>query len=168
LPDGQLAQLASELGEIPHLRRLRIHTRLPVVLPERVDQAFLAWFTGGRLQPVLVIHVNHANELSPAVRAACQSMRSAGITLLSQSVLLRGVNDQVCDQVALSESLMAAGVIPYYLHVLDHVQGAAHFYVSDDDARALMRTLASQLPGYLVPRLVREEPGASGKTPIAW
>ena len=168
LPDAQLAQLAGDLAGIPHLRRLRIHTRLPVVLPERIDAAFLSWFTGGRLQPVLVIHANHAQELSPAVVAACQRLRAAGVTVLSQSVLLRGVNDRVEDLAQLSEALIASGVVPYYLHVLDRVQGAAHFLVADDEAKDLLRALAARLPGYLVPRLVREEPGASGKTPIPW
>jgi KamA family protein len=117
---------------------------------------------------VLVIHANHTQELSAAVVAACQRLRAAGVTVLSQSVLLRGVNDRVEVLAELSEALIAAGVVPYYLHVLDRVQGAAHFLVPDDEAKAMLRALAARLPGYLVPRLVREEPGATGKTPIPW
>ena len=168
LPDAQLAELAADLADIPHLQRLRIHTRLPVVLPERITDEFLAWFTGGRLAPVMVIHANHAQELGPEVVAACQRLRAAGVTLLSQSVLLAGVNDRAETLIALSEALFAAGVTPYYLHLLDRVQGAGHFLVDDATATSLMRAVAARLPGYLVPRLVREEPGAPGKTPVRW
>jgi EF-P beta-lysylation protein EpmB len=168
LPDNQLAALAVDLAAIPHLRRLRIHTRLPVVLPERITPEFLAWFTGGRLAPVMVIHANHPTELGPEVRAACARLRAAGVHLFSQSVLLRGVNDAADTLVELSEALIAAGVVPYYLHLLDRVRGAGHFLVPDDEARALMIAVAARLPGYLVPRLVREVPGAPGKTPVIW
>lgn len=168
LPDAQLAVLAADLATIPHLRRLRIHSRLPIVLPERVTDEFLAWFTGGRLTPVLVVHANHVNELSPAVVAACRRLRAAGVTLLCQSVLLRGVNDSATALADLSEGLAEAGVVPYYLHLLDRVAGAGHFLIADEEAIGLMRGLAVRLPGYLVPRLVREEPGAPGKTPIRW
>lgn len=166
LPDAQLAELAAAAAEIPHLTRLRLHTRLPVVLPSRVDDGLLAWLTGTRLMPVVVIHANHPAELSPAVAAACARLRAAGVTVLNQSVLLAGVNDDVAVLAALSERLFASGVLPYYLHALDRVAGAAHFRVDDDRARELHRALAARLSGYLVPRLVREEPGAPGKTPL--
>lgn len=168
LPDSQLSALAADLAGIPHLTRLRIHSRLPIVLPERIDDAFLRWFAGGRLTPVLVVHSNHPRELSPAVVAACQRLRVAGVTVLSQAVLLKGVNDDADTLVALSEQLFTAGVIPYYLHLLDKVQGAHHFLVPDERAHELMRAVSARLPGYLVPRLVREEPGATGKTPVRW
>ena len=166
LPDAQLAALAGDLAAIPHLKRLRLHSRLPVVLPSRVDEALIAWLTGTRLTPVVVIHANHPQELSPAVVAACGRLRAAGITVLNQSVLLAGINDRVETLAALSEALFAAGVLPYYLHLLDRVQGAAHFLVGDRLALELHRDLAARLPGYLVPRLVREEPGYPGKTPV--
>jgi EF-P beta-lysylation protein EpmB len=166
LPDAQLSALAADLAAIPHLRRLRVHSRLPVVLPERVDDGLLAWLAGGRLTPVLVIHANHARELSPAVAAACARLADAGVTLLNQSVLLSGVNDDVDALAALSERLIACRVLPYYLHALDRVQGAAHFAVPDATAIALVDALRARLPGYLVPRLVREEPGRPGKTPL--
>jgi EF-P beta-lysylation protein EpmB len=166
LPDAQLAALAADFAQVPHLRRLRIHSRLPIVLPERVDDALLAWFGGGRLRPVLVVHANHPREISPAVVAACRRLGSAGVAVLNQSVLLRGVNDEVRILDALSRTLFDAGVQPYYLHQLDRVAGAAHFAVSDDRARHLARALAEGLPGYLVPRLVRELPGHPGKTPL--
>jgi L-lysine 2,3-aminomutase len=167
LPDSQLAAIAAGAAAIPHLQRLRIHTRLPVVLPERVDAALCAWLAACRLRPVVVIHANHAAELSPAVAAACDRLRQAGCLLLNQSVLLAGVNDDLGVLTALSERLTAIGVAPYYLHQLDRVAGAAHFTVPDQRARELVSALQTTLPGYLVPRLVREEPGAPGKTPLS-
>jgi EF-P beta-lysylation protein EpmB len=166
LPDVQLAQLADELAAIPHLQRLRLHTRLPVVLPTRVDDALLAWLGANRLSPVVVIHANHPAELSDEVLAACRRLREAGATVLNQSVLLQGVNDDVAVLTSLSQRLFAGGILPYYLHVLDHVAGAAHFLVDDTRARELHVGMMAALPGYLVPRLVREEPGQAGKTPL--
>ncbi len=167
LRDESLARLAAALDAIPHLTRLRIHTRLPVMIPQRVTEELCDWLTGGRLRPVVVIHANHARELDGAVCGALLRLGARGITLLNQSVLLRGVNDRVADLVDLSETLFGAGVLPYYLHALDPVQGAAHFAVPDDAARRLHETLSARLPGYLVPRLVREVPGASAKLPLA-
>jgi EF-P beta-lysylation protein EpmB len=166
LSDGKLFQLTQALESIPHVKRLRIHSRVPVVLPERVDSGLLGWLQASRLQPVLVIHSNHPNEIDRAVRDAMQWLRSVGITLLNQSVLLRGVNDQPEVLAALSERLIAAGVLPYYLHQLDPVQGAAHFAVTDNRAKVLINQLRERLPGYLVPRLVREEAGQKAKTPV--
>ncbi|MEW9798413.1 EF-P beta-lysylation protein EpmB [Alteromonas sp. CYL-A6] len=164
--DDFLAWLVSEVAAIPHIRRLRIHTRLPVVLPERLDNAFTDWFTGSRLSPVMVLHINHANEVSPSLKARLSVLRSAGVTLLNQAVLLNGINASADAQVALSDALFDAGVMPYYLHVLDKVQGASHFAVSDDAARQIMAGVIKRLPGYLVPKLVREIGGQPGKTPV--
>lgn len=164
--DRQLAWLVGELEKIPHLKRLRIHTRLPVVIPDRIDSALLEWLGGTRLQKVMVLHINHANEIDQAVVDACTRLKAAGVTLLNQSVLLRGVNDQVSTLATLSERLFEAGVLPYYLHVLDPVKGAAHFDVPDDEARALVARLREHLPGFLMPRLVREVPGEASKTPL--
>lgn len=164
LADDKLAELAEALEFIPHVRRLRLHTRQPVVLPERVDDALLAWLRRGRLRKLMVLHVNHAAELDGEVAAALQRLRAAGVPLLNQSVLLRGVNDSAESLAALSERLFECGVMPYYLHMLDPVRGAAHFEVPEAEARALHRALAARLPGYLVPRLVREEAGAPSKT----
>ena len=164
LSDRRLAALADGLAAIPHLRRLRIHSRLPVVLPERVDDAFLNWFAAGRLQPVMVIHANHGNEIDGQVAAALAKLRQRGVVLLNQAVLLRGVNDDVDALAQLGERLFESGVLPYYLHLLDRVQGAAHFEVPEAEAQALHRALSGRLPGYLVPRLVREEAGAAAKT----
>ncbi|HSP00241.1 MAG TPA: EF-P beta-lysylation protein EpmB [Thioalkalivibrio sp.] len=166
LADKRLAVLARALADIPHVRRLRVHTRQPIVLPERVDDALLDWLRPGRLDTVMVIHANHAREIDGSVRAALQRLRDAQIPLLNQAVLLRGVNDEVEALAALSEALFGAGVMPYYLHQLDPVRGAAHFQVSDHRALALQEGLSAQLPGYLVPRLVREIPGARAKTPL--
>lgn len=166
MSDRNLSELAAELETIPHLQRLRIHSRLPVVLPSRVDEHLLQWLTGGRLAPILVIHANHPREIDAEVAAALGRLREAGIVLLNQTVLLRGVNDSSRDLSDLSKNLFAAGVLPYYLHLVDRVRGAAHFEVHEDEARALVRKLLQELPGYLVPRLVREIPGASTKVPI--
>ncbi|MBN8429939.1 EF-P beta-lysylation protein EpmB [Microbulbifer salipaludis] len=166
MSDKQLGWLAEELQQIPHLDKLRIHTRLPVVAPSRINRELLDWFSGSRLKPVLVLHCNHANEIDGEVRDALGRLRAAGVTLLNQSVLLKGVNDTEQSLADLSETLFAAGVLPYYLHQLDRVQGAAHFEVSDDRARDLVEQLRHRLPGYLVPRLVREIPAERSKTPL--
>ncbi len=166
LNDRRLAQLADELAAIPHLKRLRIHSRLPVVLPSRVDSALLDWFAHNRLQPVMVIHANHPSELDASVKEAMQRLNGAGVRVFNQAVLLRGVNDQTSVLASLSEQLFEMGVQPYYLHLLDRVQGAQHFEVSEHKARALMQSLTKQLPGYLLPRLVREIAGEPSKTCI--
>ncbi|MDR5873861.1 EF-P beta-lysylation protein EpmB [Halomonas sp. CUBES01] len=164
--DRQLAWLVEQLEAIPHLKRLRIHTRLPVVIPDRVDDALLDWLSATRLQKVVVLHINHANEIDQSVADACDRLKQAGVTLLNQSVLLRDVNDDVTTLATLSERLFEAGILPYYLHVLDPVQGAAHFDVSDEEARKLVASLRDLLPGFLMPRLVREIPGKGSKTPL--
>ncbi|WP_445158179.1 EF-P beta-lysylation protein EpmB [Halomonas sp. E14] len=164
--DRQLAWLVERLEAIPHLERLRLHTRLPVVIPDRVDDALLDWLGNTRLQKVMVLHINHAQEIDQAVVEACARLKAAGVTLLNQSVLLRGVNDSVAALAGLSERLFEAGVLPYYLHVLDSVAGAAHFDVPDEEARELVAGLRTVLPGFLLPRLVREIPGEASKTPL--
>ncbi len=164
--DRQLTWLVERLDTTPHLKRLRIHTRLPVVIPDRVDDALLGWLSATRLQKVVVLHINHANEIDDAVVAACARLKGAGVTLLNQSVLLRGINDSVDALATLSERLFEAGVLPYYLHVLDPVAGAAHFDVTDEEARELVAGLRETLPGFLMPRLVREIPGEASKTPL--
>ena len=166
LSDRRLAALFEELQAIPHLQRVRIHSRLPIVLPERIDDGFLAAWSRLRLQKVVVVHANHAREVDASVRAAVGALRDSGTTVLNQSVLLRGVNDRPDDLVDLSETLFDAGVLPYYLHLLDPVAGAAHFDVPLAAARQLIAEVAERLPGYLVPRLVREDPGAPAKTMV--
>jgi EF-P beta-lysylation protein EpmB len=162
----RLRQFTSMLVSVPHVRRLRIHTRYPVVLPERIDDDLLNWLAELPLQKVVVIHANHAQEIDADARRACEGLTRAGATLLNQSVLLAGVNDSAVALAELSEALFGAGVLPYYLHVLDKVQGAAHFDVPESRAIELHRELAARLPGYLVPRLVREIAGAPAKTPV--
>ncbi|QNK00573.1 EF-P beta-lysylation protein EpmB [Dyella telluris] len=166
LATAKLEELTRGLAQIPHVTRLRIHTRLPVVLPERIDDAFIRWLGELPLQKVVVLHANHANEFDARVDAACARLRDAGATLLNQSVLLRGINDDADALAALSERLFAAGVLPYYLHQLDRVQGAAHFEVDDDRAQALVEAVRHRLPGYLVPKLVREVGGEPSKRPV--
>ncbi len=163
LATSKLIELTDALASVPHLKRLRIHTRLPVVLPERVDDALVGWLATLPWPLAIVLHANHANEFDAEVDAAVARLRSTGATVLNQAVLLRGVNDSVDALCALSERGFAAGVLPYYLHQLDRVQGAAHFEVSDERALQLHADLAARLSGYLVPRLVREVAGDSGK-----
>ena len=167
LSDRRLTQFTDELQAVRHVRRLRIHTRYPVVLPERVDAGLLKWLARVPLQKVVVVHANHANEIDAQVQRACTDLASVGATLLNQSVLLAGVNDSVATLAQLSESLFATRVLPYYLHLLDKVQGAAHFEVDERRALQLHRELTATLPGYLVPRLVREIAGAPAKTAVA-
>ena len=166
LATEKLAELTDALASIAHVRRLRIHTRLPVVLPERVDAEFIAWLRGLPWPVAIVLHANHANELDGNAAAACVRQREAGANLLNQSVLLRGINDSADALADLSTRLFDCGVLPYYLHQLDRVAGTAHFAVDDDDARALIEALRMQLSGYLVPRLVREIAGEAHKTPL--
>ena len=163
LSTAKLAELTAALAAIAHVRRLRIHSRLPIVLPERVDAELLHWLAALPWPLAFVVHANHANEFDASVDAALARLRGAGAHLLNQAVLLRGVNDDVETLAALSERGFDAGVLPYYLHQLDRVQGAAHFEVDDARALALRDELRARLPGYLVPRLVREVAGDSGK-----
>ena len=166
LGNTRLGALAGRLAGISHLRRLRIHTRLPVVLPSRVDAGLLRLVRSSALPMIFVLHANHPAEIDTQVRAACAALREAGATLLNQTVLLAGVNDDATVLALLSQRLFEAGVLPYYLHALDPVRGAAHFAVPDERARGLAGALAARLPGYLVPRLVREIPGATAKTAL--
>jgi len=164
--DKLLTDLVDQLQLIPHLTTLRVHSRLPVVIPQRITEQTLVWLSGGRLQPVLVIHSNHANELDQQVQRSLATLREAGVTLLNQSVLLAGVNDSAPALKALSERLFACGVLPYYLHLLDKVAGAAHFYVDEPRAQSIVQQLLASAPGYLVPRLVKELPQHHSKTLI--
>ncbi len=166
LSDARLRALTERLAEIAHIRRLRLHTRLPVVLPARVDAGLLQWLRDLPWPVAVVLHSNHGNEIDEEVRSACLKLRTAGAMLLNQSVLLRGVNDSVTALAELSQRLFAAGVVPYYLHLLDRVRGAAHFDVPEATAQRLVGELAASLSGYLVPRLVREVPGGPAKIPL--
>lgn len=166
LSTPKLAEVTDALAAIAHIKRLRIHTRLPVVLPERVDAQFLAWLRALPWPIAIVLHANHANEIDDGVADACVRLRDAGATLLNQSVLLRGVNDDVDALADLSARLFDCGVVPYYLHQLDRVAGAAHFAVDDVRARDLVEQLRGRVSGYLVPRLVREIAGERAKTAL--
>jgi len=166
LSNVRLETLTGSLTAIPHVRRVRVHTRQPVVLPSRVDEGLTRWLRDCALPIVFVLHVNHPNELDAALVAACARLRGTGVTLLNQSVLLAGVNDDVEVLSELSRRLYDAGVLPYYLHALDRVRGTAHFAVPEARARALAAQLAGRLSGYLVPRLVREVPGAPAKVAL--
>ncbi|WP_050309278.1 EF-P beta-lysylation protein EpmB [Yersinia pseudotuberculosis] len=164
--DHELSWLLDQLEDIKHIRRLRIHTRLPVVIPARITATLCQRLGSSRLQVLMVTHINHANEIDPPLRDSMARLKQAGVTLLNQSVLLRGVNNDADVLATLSNALFDAGILPYYIHVLDKVQGAAHFMVDDDEARQLMKGLLSRVSGYLVPRLTREVGGEPSKTPL--
>ena len=166
LGDARLTELLTGLGQIPHVRRLRVHSRHPVVLPERVTDRLCRLLEDFPGPVTVVLHANHANEIAPDVVDAVARLRHTGALLLNQAVLLRGVNDSPAAQMALGEALTAAGVAPYYLHCLDPVAGAAHFDVPEAQASDLVAQLREIAPGYMVPRLVREIPGEAAKTPI--
>lgn len=167
LTDKKLASMVHDLEKIPHIKRLRIHTRLPIVLPERIDQYLLNWIENTHLQVIVVNHANHANEIDDEVTNALASLKAAGCQLLNQTVLLKGVNDSSESLIALSERLSDVDVMPYYLHLLDPVAGASHFDVPDQVGIELIDAIRKKLPGYLVPRLVREQQGQASKTAIS-
>jgi L-lysine 2,3-aminomutase len=163
LSDAKLSRFIDLLGQINHLKRIRIHSRLPIVLPARVTNEFAAILENSRKPIVLVVHANHVNELNKRVETAFNSLRNKGITLLNQSVLLNGVNDNstvLCD---LSEKLFTLGIMPYYLHLLDKAAGTKHFEVSEQSARQIIKQVQNNLPGYLVPKLVEEIKGFASK-----
>ena len=166
LSDERLSSLCSQLSNIDHVKTIRFHSRLPVVLPERIDSDFLAWFTPIKLKKVFVIHANHANEIDNKVGDKLRLLACSGGVLLNQSVLLKGVNDCVETLENLSHVLFEYQTLPYYLHLLDKVNGTAHFDVSETQALMIMKGLRAKLPGYLVPKLVREVSGKRSKTPI--
>ncbi|MBY7667668.1 EF-P beta-lysylation protein EpmB [Vibrio anguillarum] len=164
--DEELRWLIDAISSVPHIKRLRIHSRLPVVIPARITNALCDLLRETRLQVILVTHINHANEINLEFKQQMSRLRAINVTLLNQGVLLKGVNDSVDAQVALSETLFDAGILPYYLHVLDKVQGAAHFFVSDQKAKEIMAGVIERVSGYLVAKLTREIGGRASKTPL--
>lgn len=162
--DARLEEIISKISEIPHIERLRIHSRLPVVIPSRITERLIRVLTQSRLQTALVLHINHPQEISPELVDACERLRKAGVTLLNQAVILRGINDKVPTQVELSRALYRAGILPYYLFLFDPVMGASHFDIPEKEAQTLAAKMQVELPGYLMPRLAREVPGEPSKT----
>ncbi len=166
LSDKRLSSLCQQLTALPHIHTLRFHTRIPIVLPQRIDKAFLEWFSVLAIKKVVVIHANHPNEIDTLVGGKLRILANAGATVLNQSVLLKGVNDNADTLEALSHTLFTYQTLPYYLHLLDKVTGTAHFDLQQQQAVYIMKQLRSKLPGYLVPKLVREISGKRSKTPI--
>lgn len=162
--DKLLNLFTDQLIQIAHVKRLRFHTRIPIVLPERITSSFIDWLKGLPLSSVIVVHANHPLEINEEVKTALHALRNAGILTLNQTVLLKGVNDEANVLIKLSEILFSAGVLPYYLHTLDKIQGAAHFDLDEKRACELHAIMSQHLPGYLVPKLVREEAGKPSKT----
>lgn len=167
-PDRRLREIVTQLEQLPQIQRLRIHTRLPVVLPSRIDSQLLRWLQATRLKTLMVVHINHPQEIDAELVAALGQLTRAGIILFNQSVLLKGINDRPEILTELSEKLFAADVLPYYLHAFDPIEGAAHFAMDDIQAKNLYTQLLARLPGYLVPRLVREYSDQPSKTPLGW
>jgi KamA family protein len=165
--DQKLASLVERVESMPHVSRLRLHTRMPVVVPQRITTALLSALSSTRLRTIIVIHANHDRELSSLVRQATERMAAQGFALLNQSVLLAGVNDDVAVLGRLSERLFDCSVLPYYLHQLDRVTGSGHFQVPIERGLELVEQLRARLPGYLVPRYVREMPGKPSKSVLA-
>lgn len=165
--DRHLEWLVQQIEAIPHIKRLRIHSRLPVVIPSRIDDHLLQWLGATRLQVTMVLHVNHPNETQGKLNTAVSKLRQLGVAVLNQTVLLKGINDTTDTLVELSEALFAIGVLPYYLHLLDPVEGASHFDLDEISARSLFLEMQKKLPGYLLPRLVRDVPGEQSKVTIA-
>jgi len=163
LNDSRLSRLIERLNNIKHLKRIRIHSRLPIVLPARITDELISVLSQSPKQIVIVVHCNHANEINERVIAACKALKKNGITLFNQSVLLKGINDSSEILCELSEHLFSHGIIPYYLHLLDKATGTGHFEVSEGEALALIKQVQATLPGYLVPKLVREQAGAASK-----
>lgn len=164
--DRLLTNLVEQLSEIPHLKRLRVHTRLPVVIPNRITEECLHWMTGTRLKPVVVLHSNHPQEIDQNVSDMVATLQQHHIPVFNQAVLLANINDNSDTLIELSETLFEAGITPYYLHLLDKVAGSAHFEVDEARAKRLMDDLLKALPGYLVPKLVRESAKVPFKVPI--
>ena len=154
-------------AQVEHIQRLRIHTRLPIMIPQRVTTELIHWLRGTRLTPVVVIHANHAQEIDESVAVALSRLVDAGIPLLNQSVLLRGINDNADALINLSRRLIDLRVMPYYLHQLDRVAGAAHFEVPTTRGLELIATLRRALPGYAIPRYVQETAGDASKRILA-
>jgi len=151
------------LNRIAHVKRIRIHSRLPIVLPARITEELINTLCDSPKQIVIVVHCNHANEINERVIAACKALKENGITLFNQSVLLKGINDHAETLCELSEQLFSHGIIPYYLHLLDKATGTGHFEVSEEEALAIIQQVQATLAGYLVPKLVKEQAGAASK-----
>ncbi|WP_425641739.1 EF-P beta-lysylation protein EpmB [Marinomonas gallaica] len=167
LKDSQLGPHIEKLNALPQLKRLRIHSRLPIVIPSRINHELLGWINNSRLDIILVLHSNHANEIDQSVAEKVALLKQAGVTVLNQGVLLKGVNDSVEAQVDLSERLFSAGILPYYMFTFDPIEGGAHFDLSVSFAQRLMGQVAEKLPGYLMPKLAKEIPGQPAKTVLA-
>lgn len=163
LNDEVLTGLLSEVERHPSISRVRIHTRLPLVIPQRITNALIDALSNRRFKVILVWHINHPNEIDDAVELAALRLHKAGVTQLNQSVLLKSVNDAAATLAELSERLFSINILPYYLHLLDRVSGAAHFLVPDSEAKIIYRELAEHLPGFLVPKLARETSGNFSK-----
>ena len=166
LSNRKLKTWIERLESVPHLKFLRIHSRVPIVIPNRIDEELLSMLKNSRLRIILVVHSNHASELDDLTCKQLNQLVQHQITVLNQAVLLKGVNDSAQVLIDLSYRLFDAGVMPYYLHVLDKVKGAHHFDLPAEHINEIYTEVLANLPGYLVPKLVREIAGEKNKTPL--
>lgn len=166
LNDALLAEFTDALSQIAHVKRLRIHSRLPIVMPERITSELITSLTHTRLQPVMIVHCNHPQEINSLVHQAIQRLRASHIMVLNQAVLLKNINDDADTLIKLSENLFSNGILPYYIHLLDKVEGCAHFDIERERAERIYREMTEQLPGYLVPKWVSTQPGAKAKVSL--
>lgn len=166
LTTESLQLLTDQLADLPHIKTVRLHTRMVTVLPDRIDQSLLAWLETLPFHKVLVTHINHTDELTDNAKKSLRELSQRDVRLLNQSVLLKDINDDANVLIQLSHDIFAQGVLPYYLHLFDRVQNAAHFEVSLDQARRIYEYMRRHLPGYLLPKLVKEEAGQTAKTPV--
>ncbi len=164
--DKHLSELIALIETVDHIKRIRFHTRLPVVIPQRITSELTQTLLNSRLKTIMVLHINHANEIDELLAQYLSKWRNHKITLLNQSVLLKGINDSVETLVELSERLFEVGILPYYIHLLDKVAGAAHFYRADEELVSIQQGLLAELPGFLVPKWAREEAGLLSKSPV--
>ena len=164
--DDYLLWMLQQINLIPSIKRVRIHSRLPVVLPYRITEQFLQLCQQAQQQIIMVLHINHPQEISAELADKVALLIQVGVTVLNQAVMLRGINDSTDTQMALNETLFTHRIQPYYLHLFDKVQGAAHFAISDERAVAIMRDVMTKQSGYMVPKLVREIGGEASKTPV--
>ena len=168
LSNQELKELLLSLESIPHIRRLRIHTRLPIGFPERVDEGFLSLLRALKKPLFFVLHVNHPNELGEDLFAALRKIRLLGPTILTQSVLLKKINDDLKTLTQLYTALINQNILPYYLHTLDHVSGTSHFHTSRSEEKRWLQELKNHLPGYGVPKFVQEIAGKKSKSPLIY
>ncbi len=166
LADSKLQEMFDQLNQINHIKRIRIHSRFPVVIPDRINKELIKTLNRGKKECIVVLHINHANEINDAMIKAIKQMTSQGMLVFNQSVLMKGINNSTETLIKLSEKLIENQIVPYYLHLLDPVSGTTHYEVGETEAKKLIKEMKNRVSGYLVPKLVREIHGQKSKISI--